>query len=113
MELILWRHAEAEDGHPDLERQLTAKGREQAALVAEWLRRRLPAQTTVIASPAARTRQTAEALKLPFKTVRQLPPGAKAAAITEAAGWPRAGGTVIVVGHQPDLGRAAAYLVSG
>ena len=26
MQLILWRHAEAEDGKPDLERRLTEKG---------------------------------------------------------------------------------------
>mgnify|MGYP003693557069 CR=1 FL=1 len=26
MDLILWRHAEAEDGSPDLARELTAKG---------------------------------------------------------------------------------------
>ena len=30
MELILWRHAEAEEGYPDLERALTEKGHEQA-----------------------------------------------------------------------------------
>ena len=113
MELILWRHADAEDGTPDLERRLTPKGREQAARVASWLLARLPAEYTVIASPAARAQQTAAALKVPVKTLRQLAPGAKVGAIAEAAGWPRAGGTTIVVGHQPDLGRAAAYFLSG
>ena len=29
MDLIVWRHAEAEDGVPDLERRLTGKGRKQ------------------------------------------------------------------------------------
>ena len=33
MDLILWRHADAEDGADDLARQLTAKGRKQAARV--------------------------------------------------------------------------------
>jgi phosphohistidine phosphatase len=113
MDLILWRHADAEDGKPDFERQLTAKGREQAARVAEWLLARLPAEFSVIASPAARALQTAQALKVPVKSLKQLAPGAGIAAIAEAAGWPRAGGTIIVVGHQPDLGRAAAYLLSG
>ena len=113
MELILWRHAEAEDGSPDLERQLTPKGREQAARVASWLLARLPAQYTVIASPAARAQQTAAALKVPVRTVRQLAPGAKVGTIAEAAGWPRPVATTIVVGHQPDLGRAAAYFLSG
>src|SRR4051812_27646336 len=101
MELILWRHAEAEDGTPDLERELTPKGREQAARVAAWLLARLPAGYTVIASPAARAQQTAAALKVPVKTLRQLAPGAKVAAIAQAAGWPGSAGTVIVVGHQP------------
>jgi phosphohistidine phosphatase len=113
MELILWRHAEAEDGAPDLERQLTPKGHEQAARVASWLLARLPARYTVLASPAARAQQTAAALKVPVKTLRPLAPGAKVGAIAEATGWPRSGGTIIVVGHQPDLGRAAAYFLSG
>ena len=42
MELILWRHAEAEPGEPDLGRKLTAKGEKQARRVAEWLQTRLP-----------------------------------------------------------------------
>ena len=40
MDLIVWRHAEAEDGVPDLERKLTAKGRKQAERVAQWLLQR-------------------------------------------------------------------------
>jgi phosphohistidine phosphatase len=113
MDLILWRHADAEDGQRDLERKLTAKGHEQAARVAKWLLARLAPEFSVISSPAVRARQTAEALKVPMKTLKQLAPGASIAAIAEAAGWPRAGSTMLVVGHQPDLGRAAAYLLSG
>jgi len=37
MDLILWRNAEAENGPPDLERKLTAKGRRHAERMAEWL----------------------------------------------------------------------------
>ena len=37
MNLILWRHAEAEDGADDLQRALTGKGRRQAARMAQWL----------------------------------------------------------------------------
>ncbi len=36
MELILWRHAEAEPGEPDLGRRLSAKGEKQARRMAEW-----------------------------------------------------------------------------
>jgi len=113
MELILWRHADAEDGAPDLERKLTKKGRKQSARVAEWLLARLPKEFVVIASPAARAQETAGALGVRVKTADQLAPGASVAKILKAAGWPDAEQTVVVVGHQPDLGRAAAHLVCG
>ena len=110
MDLIIWRHAEAEDGVPDLERRLTAKGRKQAERVAQWLLQRLPARFAVIASPAARAQQTAEALGVPVKTDRSLAPGASPEAIVKACGWPGYKGAAVVVGHQPDLGRALAEL---
>ena len=37
----------------------------------------------------------------------------RSAAILDAAGWPGYKGAVVVVGHQPDLGRTAAQLLSG
>jgi phosphohistidine phosphatase len=113
MDLILWRHAEAEDGGPDLARALTGKGRKQAVHVAEWLQQRLPAKFALLASPAVRAQQTAEALGEKIKTVERLAPGARVTDILEAAGWPDHKGTVVVVGHQPDLGNAIAYLLSG
>ena len=113
MDLILWRHAEAEDGGPDLARALTGKGRKQAARVAEWLLQRLPAQFTLIASPARRAQQTAEALGVKVRTVEQLAPGARVGDILAAAGWPDHKGAVVVVGHQPDLGSTVAHLMAG
>jgi len=113
MDLILWRHADAEEGAPDLGRKLTAKGHRQADLVAAWLLQRLPSKFAVFASPAERAQQTARALEAPFKTVEQLAPGAAVAEILEAADWPGRKGAVVIVGHQPDLGRAAAWLISG
>lgn len=113
MELILWRHAEAQDGAPDLERRLTKLGGEQAGRVAQWLRERLPSDFRVIASPAARAQQTAQALKPDIETDRHLAPGASVQAILRAAGWPDGGSTAVVVGHQPDLGEAVAHLVAG
>src|SRR5574342_940855 len=101
MELILWRHADAEDGAPDLERRLTKKGRKQAARVAEWLRERLPKDYVVISSPAARAKETAEALVKKPRIVDGLAPGASVKQILEAAGWPGGEETVIVVGHPP------------
>ena len=62
MDLILWRHAEALDeseGMEDLQRPLTSRGEKQAARMAAWLDRQLPAGVRVICSPARRTEQTA------------------------------------------------------
>lgn len=113
MDLILWRHAEAEDGAPDAKRRLTARGRKQAKQVARWLKKRLPPGARILSSPAVRAVQTAEALELPFEAGEKLGSGAGAAGLLGAAGWPHAGGTVVVVGHQPTLGRAAALLLTG
>ena len=111
MDLILWRHAEAEDGADDMARELTAKGRKQAARVAEWLQQRLPDHHLLVSSPAARAQQTAQALGRRIKTEQALAPGASVTALLKTANWPHHNGTVILVGHQPDLGRAAAHLV--
>ena len=113
MDLILWRHADAAQGGRDLDRKLTAKGRKQAARVAEWLVARLPSRHRVLSSPARRARETADALGGHYKISERLAPGAAPADILEAAGWPSHKGAVIVIGHQPDLGRVAAVLLSG
>ncbi len=112
MDLLLWRHAEAEDGSPDLTRALTAKGHEQAAAVARWLNDRLPKRARILVSPATRAQQTAAALKRPLTTASEIGVGAAGADVLQAAGWPDAGGTVVVVGHQPTLGRTAALLLA-
>jgi phosphohistidine phosphatase len=113
MDLILWRHAEAEDGVPDGERALTKKGHKQAASLAAWLKQRLPKRVRVLASPAVRAQQTAAALDERVTTVREIGVGAAAPDVVKSAGWPDAGGTVVVVGHQPTLGRVAALLLTG
>jgi phosphohistidine phosphatase len=98
MEPILWRHADAEPGRPDLERKLTPEGRKQAQRAAEWLRDRLPADARVLVSPARRALETAEALTRSFRTEPALAPDVPAAQVLAAAGWPDATGTVVVVG---------------
>ena len=113
MDLVLWRHAEAEEGMDDLARPLTARGRRQAARMADWLRRHVPAPWTVQVSPAQRTRETAEALHMPFEVVSGLQPGASAREVLELIGWPDRSGSLIVVGHQPTLGRLASMLLTG
>jgi phosphohistidine phosphatase len=113
MDLILWRHADAVDGGPDLSRELTPKGHEQASKMAEWLKHRIPNNTRILVSPATRTQQTAEALRRKFQTINALSPGADAMTLLLTAGWPDGGDTVLLIGHQPGLGQAAMLLLSG
>jgi phosphohistidine phosphatase len=114
MELLLWRHADAEQGYPDAGRRLTPRGREQAAFAARWLGERLPKTYRLLVSPAVRAQQTAEALDArKLETEPRVGVGASAPDVLKAAGWGRDSGTVIVVGHQPTLGQAASLLLSG
>lgn len=113
MDLLLWRHAEAEDGEDDMKRRLTERGEKQAKMMAAWLREHQPKDMRIIVSPAVRTQQTAEALKLPFETVRKIGPEACVSELIAATGWPDARGSVLVIGHQPSLGRMAALLLAG
>lgn len=113
MDLLLWRHAEAEDGDDDLKRRLTARGEKQARTMANWIREHQPKGLRIIVSPAVRTQQTAEALKLPYETVRKIGPEACVSELIAASGWPDASGAVLIVGHQPSLGRMASLLLAG
>jgi phosphohistidine phosphatase len=116
MDLILWRHAEAFDAGEegdDLARPLTAKGERQAQRVGAWLGRQLPAGAKVLVSPALRAQQTAAVLDRKLKTVDALAPGGSVDGLLHAARWPDARDAVLIVGHQPTLGLAAASLLSG
>jgi len=98
---------------PDGERKLTAKGVKQAVRMAKWLRARIPDDAVVLVSPAKRAQQTAHALNLKFKTVKEIGTSATSDDVLLAAGWPSGNRTVVVVGHQPTLGETAAWLVTG
>ena len=113
MELILWRHADAESGIPDDERRLTGKGLKQAERMAAWLGKRLPDDYLVLASPARRAQETARALTKKFDTRREIGTLAGADDVLRSAGWPHADSSVVVVGHQPTLGQAAALVLTG
>lgn len=117
MDLILWRHADAAPlrnaSDVDLQRRLTSRGRKQAAHVAEWLERHLPDSARVLVSPAVRARETAEALGRKFHTLPELAPGAASAQVLIAADWPDNRHAVVVIGHQPTLGKVASLLLFG
>jgi phosphohistidine phosphatase len=113
MDLILWRHCEAEPGEPDLGRRLTSKGTKQAERMAEWLERHLPDSCRILVSPADRAQQTAMALQRKSRTAPELAPGASVTAALAAANWPDSREPVMLVGHQPTLGMIASFLLSG
>lgn len=113
MDLILWRHAEAEPGDPDDLRPLTPKGHKQAAKMAEWLDRNLPNRCRILVSPTKRTMQTAQALGRKFKIEPGLAPEAGPEIILSLAKWPDSREPVLIVGHQPTLGQVAGLLIAG
>lgn len=108
MDLVIWRHAEAVDlqaGCDDLDRALTARGYKQAIRMAEWLDRQLPESSRIFASPAKRCEDTVSRLDRKYKLHNDLLPEANADAILTSIQWPCAKGTVLMVGHQPMLGK--------
>jgi phosphohistidine phosphatase len=113
MDLVLWRHAEAEDGAPDRARALTARGRKQARAVGRWLAKRLPDDCRILVSPAVRAQQTAAGLGLPFETEPRVDVGAAPHEVLATAGWPDGAGAILIVGHQPTLGQVAALALTG
>lgn len=114
MDLIFWRHAEAEDwteGCDDMARSLTLRGEKQAKRMANWLDRQLPEGTRIICSPARRCEQTVLALGRKYKMRPELAPDTTPDALLSAAGWPQGKSVVLLVGHQPSLGQSIALLL--
>lgn len=114
MDLVLWRHADAQEWTPDCDdmvRPLTARGEKQAARMAAWLDRQLPDNTRIVVSPALRCEQTASALGRKFKIRQELAPHASADDLLALAQWPDTKGTLLVVGHQPTLGQTIGRLL--
>jgi phosphohistidine phosphatase len=110
--LVIVRHAEAEAGQPDELRALTAEGRAQARALGARLRADGLAPDAVVSSPLLRARETATALGLGKPAIdERLAPGATPDDVRAVADDHT--GTVLVVGHQPDCGRAAAVLGDG
>jgi phosphohistidine phosphatase len=112
MRLLIVRHAEAVPGEPDELRPLSAAGRDQARDLGLRLREQGLRPDAVVSSPLLRARETAAALELgPAEVDDRLAPGATPSDIRDAATG--RGETVVVIGHQPDCGRAAAELSGG
>ena len=80
MRVYLCRHAKAAPGEPDEERELTGKGRRQAAELGTRLASLPEPPVVVLSSPLVRARQTAEliasATRAPLEIEQRLAPGA-------------------------------------
>lgn len=117
MDLILWRHAEAELASGDITdefRKLTSKGLKQASKMAYWLDSTLPDTCKILVSPAIRTRDTAEALATcgrKFKICPELGTAATVQDVLLAANWPQSREPVLIIGHQPYLGQVVGELL--
>jgi len=122
VEIILIRHAEAapigEGGvSEDAQRPLTVTGEEQAKRLGKGLERKGIHPGAVVSSPLLRSRQTAELLlkgladpQPEVKVSEELAPGGKRRRLSR---FLRGLGEdkVAIVGHQPDLGEYAAWLI--
>jgi len=113
MDLILWRHADAEEGSNDIERALTRRGQQQGRSMAGWLRDRMTHDYVVLASEARRSQQTAAFLSKGFRVEAGLNPGAALEDVLGVIDSYHKVDTIVLVGHQPYLGRLAARLMSG
>jgi phosphohistidine phosphatase len=112
MKVVLVRHAEAAPGDPDELRTLTPTGHEQARQLGARLRAEGIEPDAVLTSPLLRACETAAELGLGEpEPVDALAPGATADDVRAAVSG--RGGTVVVVGHQPDCSRITAALRGG
>lgn len=120
--LYLVRHAIAEDSAPsgrDADRRLTSEGAAKMQRAALGLRALGVVPDAIWSSPYRRTRETAELLSAalaPGLEPQLYSPLAAGGATEAVISGLRVSGEVqslMLVGHEPDLGELAAYLVSG
>lgn len=123
MKVLLVRHAKAEPRprllrKNDERRRLTPGGRKDMAKAAKGLKRLVPAIDVLATSPLARARETAEVLARCYDCddvaeVAVLSPGGEPRALLEwLRGQPK-DALIALVGHEPDLGGFAGYLLTG
>lgn len=123
--LLIVRHAIAQDREEayarhqaDADRPLTDKGRRRMRQAAAGLRSEAGPLERILSSPLLRARQTAEILAhghpgASVSITEQLSPGGALPSLVEALASVTRGGTVALVGHEPDLGKLIALLLCG
>jgi phosphohistidine phosphatase len=124
MKLVLFRHGPAGRRDPrrwpdDAVRPLTGRGQERTRAAARGLRRLLGSgQVAIVTSPYVRCASTALILAECFKTERvaedaALEPGGSYRSVLKLLGDRKPGDVVVLVGHEPDLGKLAGTLLFG
>ncbi len=121
MKLVLVRHAPAEERAPagsDEERRLTAHGRRGMRAAAKGLKSLIPDVRLIATSPLVRARQTAEILARLYGTgdavsVPAMSPDSSPRAILAWLRQQPPDANLIAVGHEPDLGIFASWMLSG
>ena len=126
MQVLIIRHAPAEDrkefsrsGQPDELRPLSNKGKAKMRQNVQGLQTIVPQIDRIAESPLIRAQQTAGLLTAAYsnairETLPALAPnGAETAILAYLQKQSKKAQTIALVGHEPDLGELAAWLLSG
>ena len=121
MQLVLIRHARAEERKlfkRDHTRALTSDGRRRMRKAARGLHAILPGLTQIATSPLLRARQTAEIVAAVYTgsdtvSLPALSPGTAPRAVLAWLRTQPQDALLALVGHEPDLGRLASWLLTG
>jgi phosphohistidine phosphatase len=124
LRLYLLRHGIASPRDPrrypdDSLRPLTSSGKRRLASAARGMRRLRLSVSKIYTSPLRRCVQTAEIIARdlkpspPVRTNRLLIPGASTARAVGFLSSRPPTGTLLLVGHEPDLSRLASFLLHG
>lgn len=120
--IYLMRHgiaAEPSPGMSDTDRALTPEGARKTARVADGLQKLGVQPDAILTSPLRRAEETARlvaealAAKAPVELYPPLGGGFAAAAVMKGLRAHRGARELLLVGHQPDLGELASYLLTG
>jgi phosphohistidine phosphatase len=119
--LYLIRHGIAEEpspGAPDSERRLTREGRVKTQRAMRGLMSLRPELEVILTSPLARARETAEILaaelgSVDIETFPALASGESTRSLCAALATRSCRSGVALVGHEPDLGELASYILTG
>lgn len=125
MQILIIRHAKAGQrgllgfiGKKDAARPLTDAGRRDMSKAAKGLQKLVTQIDVLAASPLARARETADIVSRRYDdiAVTELVPLAPGGSKEDVLAWLRdqkPSATVALVGHEPDLGILASWLLSG